>query len=159
MKIFVISKNVYKKDAVENIFSNRYCNMKHEVCLIPSIHPSLQYFEEEIEHQAYLRIQQFLHNSEYLKKPDDVIVSIQTGLVKRDDEYDEITFVMLYCLNKIYCLESKRIKIPKIYDPMIHDAQMDRNKIFEIYDQIGFENRRKEVIEETLTELLQKIFD
>lgn len=159
MKIFVISENRTKKDAVQKIFHKRYQNLFLEFVLIPPSIPSFQCFEEEIEHHAYNRIQKFLQNSEYLKKPDDVIVSIQTGLVRDDEEYGEETIVMLHCLGKIYCLGSKRIKIPELYNPKIYDAQMDRNQIFNIYDQMGFENRRKEVIEETLAELLQKIFD
>jgi hypothetical protein len=160
MNIYLISDNIYKKDIVEKVFQKRYKNFTHEIILTKPTIPSIQCFEEEVEHYAYLRIQGFLQNKDYLKKPDDVIVGIQTGLMKNDDmNYEEITFVMIYYLRRIYSIESKRIKISEIYHSNIYDSQINREKIFCIYEQIGFENRRKEVIEETLQELLDKMFE
>lgn len=158
MNVYVITENVYKREAVKNVFNKKYSKSIEKIEMISLHTPSFQVFEEEIEYYAYLRIQQFLQNKDYIKKPDDWVMGIQTGLMKMDDEYEEVTFVLVHYMGKTYCLDSKMIKIPNEYRKYINMAQTDRDKIFQIYEQKGFENRRMEVIQETLEELIKKMF-
>ncbi len=158
MNVYVITENEYKRDALKEFFEKKYSNSIHQVKMVSLYTPSFQCFEEEIEYQAYSRIQQFLQNQKNIKKPDDWVVGIQTGLIKYNDDYMEVTYVLVHYMGKTYCLDSKMIMIPDEYTKYIHQAQTDREKIFQIYDQFGFENRRKEVIKETIQELLKKMF-
>lgn len=158
MNVYVITENKYKRDIVTEFFEKKYSKSIDNIETISLHTPSFQCFEEEIEYHAYLRIQQFLQNGKYIKKPDDWVVGIQTGLMKYEEEYVEVTFVLIHYMGKTYCLDSKMIMIPNEYLKYIHEAQINRTKLFKIYDQMGFENRRKEVIHETLEELLKKMF-
>ena len=158
MNVFVITENKQKRDIVTEFFEKKYLKSISNIESVSLHTPSFQCFEEEIEYHAYLRIQQFLQNEKYIKKPDDWVIGIQTGLMKCDDDYVEITFVLIHYMGKTYCLDSKMIMIPNEYLDYIHQAQSDRTKLFQIFDQMGFENRRKELIHETLEELLKKMF-
>ena len=158
MNLYVITDNKYKREIVTDFFENKYSKSIGNIETVSLHTPSFQCFEEEIEYHAYLRIQQFLQNEKYIKKPDDWVIGIQTGLMKYEEGYVEVTFVLIHYMGKTYCLDSKMIMISNEYDKYIHEAQSDRTKLFKIYDQIGFENRRKEVIHETLEELLKKMF-
>jgi non-canonical (house-cleaning) NTP pyrophosphatase len=158
MNVYVITESEYKRDAVKEFFENKYSNLLNHVKMVSLHTPSFQCFEEEIEYQAYSRIQQFLQNQKNIKKPDDWVVGIQTGLIKFNDDYMEVTYVLVHYMEKTYCLDSKMIMIPNEYKKYIYQAQTDREKIFQIYDQTGFENRRKEVIKETFEELIKKMF-
>lgn len=160
MNIYIITENEYKKKVVEKVFMKRYSNIIQNIIRLSSKSIlSNQFFEEEIEFQAYSRIQDFLQNSRNIKKPDDWVIGIQTGLMKCDDRYEEVSFILIHYMGKTYSIDSKRIKIDPMYNQRIHESQSDRNKIFNIYDQMGFENRRMEILEETLMELLDRIFN
>lgn len=161
MNVYVITENTYKMDVVMRVFEKKYPEIKKRFYKIASLNPNIQTFEEEIEYHAYQRIQDFILNPEYSKKKEvhDFVCGIQTGLKKSEDGYQEVTFVLMRCFEKTYCLDSKEIQIPREYDSYIFAAQQDREKIFQIYDQMGFEKRREGVIEETLEELFQMIYE
>lgn len=158
MNVYVITENENKKRVVEEVFKKKYSKIIGNIQMISLHTPIFQCFEEEIEYQAYSRIQQFLQNGKYIKKPDDWVVGIQTGLMKYEERYVEVTFVLVHYIGKTYCLDSNMINIPNEYLKYIHEAQSDRTKIFDIYEKMGFENRRIDVIKETLEELLGKMF-